>query len=324
MNFGAVLVTGASGFFGKNLIPELIKVRKIRILARPSSNIQLFKGNKDIEIVYGDLENNQAISEALNGVDIIIHCAARTIGRNFTQFYKTNTLGTANLIQAIAKRNIKGIIYLSSHTASGPSDEKRSCTEIEPARPISFYGMTKKFAEDIIKRSDVPYIILRPVSVYGPYDMEILKYIKLLNNGVCPIIGYGEKYLNLIYVNDLVHLVIKIVEAARFHNQTYFVNDGKCYSFTEILDEIARQLNRKNFKIHIPESIALFFGLMNDIFLPKKKRLVGRDKIRELAREYWLCSNESFTGEFGFTPKYSLERGMAETINWYRKYDFIR
>jgi len=141
---------------------------------------------------------------------------------------------------------------------------------------------------------------------------------------VCPIIGFGEKYLNLIYVKDLVQLIIKIAEADKFYNKIYFVNDGNCYSYTEIFDEIEMILAKKHIKIHVPESIALFSGLMNDIFISEKKRLVCRDKIRELAKEYWLCSNENSAKEFGFAPKYSLKEGMVETINWYRKHGFLR
>ncbi|GAG97508.1 unnamed protein product [marine sediment metagenome] len=146
----------------------------MRILVRRTSNIELFKGIKSLEIAYGNLEHDQGIREALDGVDIVIHCAARTIGRNFIQYYKTNTQGTANLIRAMNEKNIKGIIYLSSHAACGPSPENRSCIETEIPKPISCYGQTKKMAEDIVRQSGIPYIILRPVSVYGPYDMDIL------------------------------------------------------------------------------------------------------------------------------------------------------
>ena len=318
-----MLITGATGFIGKNLVPEFTKSKKVRILVRQTSNIELFKGNKAIEIAYADLEHGEGIKEALDGVDIVVHCAARTIGRNFVQYYKTNTQGTANLIRAMRKKKIKGIVYLSSHAACGPSNEKRSCTETEQPRPISFYGVTKKLAEDIVRQSDIPYIILRPVSVYGPHDMDILKYIKLLNSGICPIVGFGEKYLNFIYVKDLVSLMIRIVEAGKFYNRIYFINDGNCYSYTEVLNAIEAILHKRNVRIYAPKSFALFIGLMNDIFLHEKKRLIWRDKIRELAAEYWLCSNESCIEEFNFAPQYSLKDGMKETINWYKKHGYL-
>jgi nucleoside-diphosphate-sugar epimerase len=319
-----ILITGATGFVGKHLVSELAKKNTLRILARKTSNIELFRKNRAIEIAYGDLEHNEGLTHALDGVDIVVHSAARTIGRNFIEYYKTNTQGTAHLIQAMRDMNVKNLFFLSSHAACGPTREQRSLTESEEPVPISSYGLTKKLAEDIVRRSGMPYIILRSVSVYGPYDYDILKYINLLHSGICPIVGFGEKYLNFIYVKDLVRLIIKIIDTHRFDNKTYFVNDGKCYSYTEVLSTIEKKLQKKSIKIHVPQSIAMFIGVLNDVFLPEQKRGVWRDKVRELGATCWLCSNENCTKEFEFTPHYSLEKGMQETIDWYKTSGFLK
>jgi len=318
-----ILITGATGFIGKNLVPELAQKDTVRILVRKTSNIELFKENRAVEIAYGDLEHNKGLAQALHGVDMVIHSAARTIGRNFVEYYKTNTQGTANLIQAMRDMKVKNIFFLSSHAACGPTREQRSLTESEEPAPISSYGLTKKLAEDIVRRCGIPYIILRSVSVYGPHDYDILKYINLLHSGICPIVGFGEKYLNFIYVKDLVRLIIKIIETNRFDNKIYFINDGNCYSYTEVLSTIERKLHKGNIKIHVPLSIAMFIGVLNDVFLPEKKRGVWRDKVRELGAACWLCSNENCAKEFEFTPHYSLEKGMQETIDWYKTHGFL-
>jgi len=321
---GTVLITGATGFIGKNLIPALIKFQKIKILVRKTSDIELFKKNSKIEITYGELEKDEGIEQALNGVDTVVHCAARTIGKNFIEYYRTNTTGTANLIRAMNKKKIKKILYLSSHAVCGPGCEKKSVKESDQPNPVSFYGMTKKLAEDIIIKSGINYIILRPVSVYGPYDMEILKYIGLLNRGISPIIGFGEKYINLIFITDLVKLIITLIRANKFSNQIYFVNDGNCYSYKELLNEITNILGINSLKIYIPEAMALFYGLLNDVFLRRQKRLIWRDKVREMARKYWLCSNEKLRDDFNFIPKYMFKQGMKETIDWYRTHGFLK
>ena len=321
---GTALITGATGFIGKNLIPVLIRFQKIRILVRRTSNIELFKKNSKIEITYGELEKDEGIEQALNGVDTVVHCAARTIGKNFIEYYRTNTTGTANLIRAMNKKKIKKILYLSSHAVCGPGCEKKSVKESDQPNPVSFYGMTKKLAEDIVMNSGINYTILRPVSVYGPYDMEILKYIKLLNRGICPVIGFGEKYINLIFITDLVELIIILIRANKFNNQIYFINDGNCYSYKELLNELTNILGINNLKVYIPETMALFYGLLNDVFLHRQKRFIWRDKVREMARKYWLCSNEKLRGDFNFTPKYMLKQGMKETVDWYRAHGYLK
>jgi nucleoside-diphosphate-sugar epimerase len=319
-----VLITGATGFIGKNLIFPLARIRTVKILARSTSNIELFRENKNIEIGYGDLENNIGIDEALKNVETVIHCAARTIGKNLIEYYRTNTTGTTNLIMAMKKKNMKKILFLSSHAVCGPCLKEKPLDESDQPEPISFYGITKKIAEDTIRKSGINFIILRPVAVYGPHDFDILKYIKLLNNGICPIIGFGEKYINLIYVADLVQLIITLIKANKFLNRTYFVNDGNCYSVKEVLDEIANALNKKSFKIYVPEKVALFYGLLNDIFLPQQKRLIWRDKVRELAKDKWLCCNERIKTECHFKPNHTLKQGIKKTIDWYRNNELIK
>jgi nucleoside-diphosphate-sugar epimerase len=317
------LVTGATGFVGKNLVLELIKKQNIRVLVRRTSNISLFKKKKDIDIAYGDLEYNDGIESALDGIDVVIHCAARTIGRNFIEYYKTNTLGTLHLTRAMQHRHIRKLIYVSSHAACGPSTQRQSIDEATVPRPTSFYGVTKKLAEDIIMHSTIPYVILRPVSIYGPYDTEILKYMRLLNRGICPIVGCGEKYINLIYVADLIRMIITIIEHDTYNNRIYFLSDGNCYSMNEILDMVATILRKQHIKIRVPESLALSIGLLNDIFIPEKKRTIWRDKVKELTQSYWLCCNERSTKEFRFPPCHTVQAGMEETITWYRKHHLL-
>lgn len=314
-----ILVVGASGFVGKNLVLTIAKRKNIRILVRPTSNIELFKGNSRIEILHGNLETNQGIAEALRGVDIVIHCAAKTMGRSYWEFYNTNTLGTANLISAMHSQNVHKILYLSSHAVCGPCSSNTPRREHERPTPISFYGRTKKLAEDLIIKSGLSFTILRSVSVYGPHDKEILTYIKLLNSGICPIVGYGTKYVNLIYVQDLVDLIIRIVETDHFFNSIYFANDGQYYALDSIMDKIASALHKKNIKIRVPTFLALFIGLLNDVFVSADKKLVTRDKIRELSCQYWMCSSERVVKNMEFKPKYSFDRGIVETIHWYRK-----
>lgn len=319
-----LLVTGATGFIGKNLIPALTTTTQCRILVRRTSNIELFKKNPNVEIAYGDLEKNVGIEEALDGVDIAIHCAVKTIGKNFIEFYRTNTIGTVHLMRAMKKQNVEKVLYISSNAACGPCLGKKPLRECDQPKPISFYGTTKQLAEDIIIKSGIHYIILRPAAVYGPYDIEILKYIKLLNYGIFPVIGFGEKYINLIYVADLVHLMIALVKTHQFNDQIFFVNDGHCYSYNEVVEQIAHLLHKSNLKIRIPEPIAHFCALLNDVFLPAEKRLIWRDKVKELAQNNWLCCNDEITAECNFVPRYTLKQGMRETIEWYRNRGYLK
>lgn len=319
----SILIVGASGFVGKNVVLRYAQKTDVNILVRPTSNIDPFRNSPRIRILYGDLEKNEGIVESLHGIDVVIHCAARTMGRSYWEFHDTNTQGTSHLINAMLENKVQKILYVSSHAACGPCSMDKPLQEHDQKSPISFYGRSKNLAEELIKGSGLAYTIMRPVSVYGPYDKEILTYVKLLNKGICPVVGYGAKYLNLIYVTDLVDIVLKTVSEDHFHKHVYFVNDGQCYSMDYILETIATTLGKKTLRITVPTGLALFIGLLNDVFISPDKKLVTRDKVRELACRYWLCSSDNISRELGFKPQYTFERGIAETVEWYKNQGLI-
>jgi nucleoside-diphosphate-sugar epimerase len=318
-----ILITGATGFLGKNLVPVLAKYSKLRILARRTSNIQFFNGKPNIEIVFGDIEKNVGIVDGLKNIDMVIHAAARTMGKNYLEYHQTNVLGTLNIVRSMEQEKVKKILLLSSHAACGPSPDKRPLSELARPQPISSYGRTKLAAENIVTGSALNYVILRPVSVFGPYDMDVLRYVRFITQGISPVSGCGEKHLNLIYVEDLVQAIVKIVRNSTFNNRTYFVNDGVEYELHDILDKIANLLHKNTHQVCIPKSIAMIYGLINDIFLPARKRVVWRDKIRELAQKYWLCSNERITNEYAFRANFTLDQALQKTMEWYKNKGFL-
>ncbi len=314
-----ILVTGASGFIGKNLVLELAKTKVTRILVRRTSNVEAFKHNKNIEIFFGDIENGEGLGQSLDGIEGVIHCAARTTGRCFDDYYISNVVGTVNLIAAMERGSVRRLLYLSSQAVCGTTDKKKPVNEDDKPMAYSNYGFSKKLAEDAVIASSLDYIILRPPSMYGPHDVEMLKYIMMLNSGFCPIVGSGEKYFSFMHVGDLVRLIIKLTSNGFFNRRIYFTNDGNCYSFNETVRAIMQALDKRPpIKIHIPTAVCMFCGLLSDVFL-NEKRVICRDKIRELARDCWLCSNERLTREIGFKPQYNLADGMADTVRWYRR-----
>jgi nucleoside-diphosphate-sugar epimerase len=313
-----LLITGATGFLGKNLIPRISKHNSIRIMARITSHIAPYIGCKNVHITFGDIASNEGLADALVGVDTVIHCAARTIGKNFIEYYTVNTLGTLHLVHAMQRAGTRRIVFLSTHAVCGPTRDKHILDERTLPQPVSHYGRSKHAAENIIKDSGLDYIILRPVAVYGPHDMDVLKYIRLINTGVCPVVGFGEKYVNLLHIDDLVRLIMTIVTTSRFTNKTYFVHDGHCYSYTTVLKTIADILEKKIRIVHVPKGLALTVGLLYDVFIHDDKKTVWRDKMRELAGTCWLCCNDEVKQDYDFVPHYDMSRGMRSTIEWYR------
>ncbi len=172
-----VLVTGAAGFLGKFLVPELLANNvTITALVRRSSNISHLN-HPNINLIFGDITDNDLLNKIVPGIDAIIHAAA-TFSGSKENFYSVNVQATENLLQLASQFNVRKFIYISSISVYRHSAYKTNqvITEDYPYERNEFhtqYSLSKMQAEQIVKRyndnSNVKCTIIRPGSLYGPY-----------------------------------------------------------------------------------------------------------------------------------------------------------
>ena len=229
-----ILITGGTGFVGKNLVNALEKDYDIKILSRKKIN------RKNVYI--GDLFNKDLLLEATK-VDIVVHLAGISKGN----VMKVNSLGTKNLVEACVVNQVEKFIFISSYDA---------ILETE-------YGKSKKSAERYLRDSGLNYIILRPTVIYGRgnnKDLDkLINIIKKYSFAVIP--GNGEAKLQPLFVDDIVNLIVKIIKSER-KKKTYFVG-GEILSFNQIVDTISRVLSKKVKKvrkINIPRFAVRFLN----------------------------------------------------------------
>lgn len=212
-------ITGATGFLGKHLIPEIQKL--------------------DFTILKGDLNDKAILNKNLKDVDTVIHLAALIKSRKKSPFYKVNALGTQNLVNACIKAGVKNILFISSYLA-------------DPFYKKSAYGQSKLKGEEIIKKSGLNFIILRPTLIYGEGDKSLFKLIKLIKKSpIIPVFGHGNYYLQPVYVKNVVKAIKFILEKNIFNKKTYHLA-GKSLTYNEIIYQICKKLNKKRIKIHLP------------------------------------------------------------------------
>jgi dihydroflavonol-4-reductase len=319
------LVTGASGFIGSHLVDLLLRQKyDVRCLLRKTSSTAWLKG-LPIEYVYGDLFDEAALQQAVEGVDYVYHSAGLTKAKTKEGYFHANTEGTKNLLTATLNHalNIKRFVLISSQTASGPSPTKTPITESAPPHPITTYGKSKRAAEDECMRlaGALPVTVVRPPAVYGPRDKDIFEFFNTMNKGLQPVVGFSEKYISLIHVSDLVHGILAAGESRRSIGQTYFVSSEKVYGWREIGDVTKEILGKRVLRVRIPEiavygiaALAEFFGL----FTPKPV-LINFEKARDMVQDYWTCDATKAHRELDFRQTVNLEDGIRDTVAWYRK-----
>jgi nucleoside-diphosphate-sugar epimerase len=318
------LVTGATGFIGSHLV-DLLLGRKyaVRVLLRKTSDTVWLKG-LPLEFVYGDLFDEDALARAVTGVDYVFHSAGVTKAKTPAEYYRGNTHGTVNILDAVSRHNpgLKRFVQISSQTAAGPSPGITPVTEEVTPHPITNYGKSKLKAEQACaKQSDkIPITIVRPPAVYGPRDRDVYEFFNTLSKGLQPMVGMKEKFVSLIHVSDLVRGFVMAAESEKAAGQTYFISSKQVYGWKEI-GEVARAvIGRSAVRIRIPEAGVFIIAAFSEFFglFSKKPVLINFEKARDMVQDYWTCDSSKAQRDFGFTQQIPLEEGIRNTVEWYR------
>ena len=265
-----VLVTGGAGYIGAHVAAELLKSGySIRIYDDFSNGLHRRVDGKFRDIVDGDMLDRVKLLAALDGIDAVIHLAAKKAVEESVKdplkYYENNVGGTLNLLGAMAAKGVKQLVYSSSAAVYSPNN-KEAVVEDDPTAPLSPYGASKLLSEQLISSvgsaEQISNISLRYFNVVGSNIAEfgdnskdnlVPKVFLALKNGKRPQI-YGSNYptpdgtciRDYIHVQDLAlaHLAaLKKVESG-YISQVYNVGSGKGYSVKEMMDQISKSLGR--------------------------------------------------------------------------------
>lgn len=326
-----VLVTGATGFVGSHVVDELLdRGYTVSYVARPSSNVQWLT-EKPVSRMDGSLFDMQSLRAAVESADMVVHVAGLTAAKNEAEFMRGNVDATRNVLDAIRayRPDIKRYVHMSSLAVAGPSrDEFHPVTETSGYRPITAYGRAKKLAEDLVNEAakEFPITIVRPPAVYGPRDSAILTFFQTVNRGLAPLIGFDEKKLSLIHARDLARGLADAAESPNAVGQTYFISSDVDYTWPEVAKVTADALGRKRLlSLRIPHPIVYGIAGISGLFakLRGKAAVLDYEKGHDMTQRYWTCRNDKARHDFGFHQEMSLEEGIKDTVNWYRKHNWL-
>lgn len=324
----SILLTGATGFVGSHVVAALSgKASRVRALVRATSRLDSLETH-GIEPLVGSLEDADSVRRAIDGVDVVVHMAAATRAANEKEFARVNGEGTEAVLRGViaARKPPRRVVYLSSLAAVGPAREGRPVRAEDPPAPLTAYGRTKLAGELILRGlpADIEVAILRAPAVYGPRDRDMYEFFKMADKGILPMPTGPVRRLQLVHAADLARAVVLAATAERAAG-VYHIAEQRAYLWEEVARLVARAVGREARLITVPASLLSLAGAVSEVVsrVTGKPSIFSRDKARELLAPGWLCETERALQELGFRAEIPLDRGFAETAEWYRAHGWL-
>ncbi len=325
-----IFLTGGTGFIGLELIKRLVQEgHEVHALYRSENKLKElpdFPGKEQIHFFKGDLDDLDAIKQAMEGCDEGYHIAAlaRAWSEDKDDFYDINVKGTQLVGQAATEAGIKKLVFTSTGGTLASGEIGAPADENTPRKTgfFNLYEQTKFYAEqEIIKYAtdQLSVVIVNPTRVYGPGHLSIsnaaTKLIELYMTGKWRLmLGKGKSVGNFTYVRDVVEGHINAMENGKSGQQ--YILGGENLSLQGFFQKIGEQSGKQYKMIKIPMGLALAFAKLQkakaNIF--KTPPMITDEWVKKYYQN-WACTSEKARREIGYeiTP---ADQAFRETIQW--------
>lgn len=342
-----ILVTGASGFIGSFIVEEALR-RGMQVWAgMRSSSSRRYLGKEGIKFAELDFSHPDILrkqlkdfKDAFGGWDYIVHAAGATKCLRQEDFFHTNYDGTRHFVEALIALDMipERFIFISSLSVYGAIKEQPAnhvaerqnptgwiyepIREEDEPKPNTAYGQSKLKAEQYLKSlTGFPFVILRPTGVYGPREKDYFLMAQSIQRHTDFSVGYRPQEITFVYVADLVQAVFLALEKPVV-GKSYFISDGEVYNSRTFSDLIQKELGDP-WVLRIQAPVWFLRGVCGvceqfNRWLGKTGTL-NNDKFHILSQRNWQCDLEPAKKDLGYNPQYTLEKGVKETIAWYKQ-----
>lgn len=314
------LVTGGCGFIGINLVEELLKQgADVAVMDLPEADWSRLPSR--VTQIKADILDKKQLVGTCRDMYVIYHLAARTdIDGKSIEEYSVNFTGTKNILEEVAKnKKIQRFVFYSTQLVVGIFNETRFINETEPYRTKTFYGQSKINGEKVVKtycrKTNIPYTIIRPTSVYGPWGEAPYKaFFTVIKHGKYFHVGRANNLVSWVYVKNLVDLTILTSTHKAAENETFFGNDLYPYTMKEIVNAAGEYygISIKTIPNIVITSVAYLLAVPKTLGINVP---IYPFRLRNIKATY--CYDVGKSLRLGYNPKFDLKDGIKETLDWY-------
>ena len=320
-----VLVTGAHGFLGSHVTERLLATGdSVVALVTPwgdTDNLNAVMGHPDLSIVRADLTKPGAVSGVCDGVDAVVHAAARVSDWGpWEAFYRTNVLGSTRLLEESVAAGVGRFVFVSSvavHTYRGFRDAD---TRLLPRDNLgNAYAYSKILAEDaVLNQKGIEGVILRPgLWPFGWRDATFQRVERALERGALPLMKRGESVLNTCYAENFAEGVRLALRASEAAGRSYVIADEGMPSWRELFDELARLVGTAPQRVSVPRrparAIATGVEATWAALFPRTEPPMTRYRAALMAHDVHFSTAHA-SEELGFVPTIGWREGMRRSV----------
>ncbi len=330
LNGQTVLVTGGTGFLGHALVRRLAhdsNAREIRVLVRDLKRAERLQDLPCVNIVKGDLTQPDTLADAVQGTDIIFHSGA-ALGGDLALQMAVNEGGTRALVLAAAQAGVGRFVHVSTVSVYGYRNRQDVTEETPPDPGRDPYPISKLAAEKALKEVaaeyHLPYTIIRPGMIYGPYSgMWTGQMFKVARRRPTVFIGDGSGSAYPIHVDDLIDLLLIAAVHPNAPGETFNCTPDPSPTWREYLGAFSRLAGHQRW-LGVPPKLLWPFVQLIGRFAPASSPMVDLPALLPFSQGYITYKTDKARRLLGWTPKITLEQGIAATADWLRERGLLK
>ena len=251
-----ILVTGGTGFIGRHLVQELVRLgMPVRALVRDRTRAALLPPL--VDIVPGDLRDARALADAVSGARAVVHLAAQMDGPAIDEstMAASNVDGTNALVRAVADGSSAHVVYVSSAGVYGSRTVTEPLTEADEPRPATAYERSKLAAEEVVRSGVASWTVLRPSGVFGPWRSHTEAFLRTVGTRSVWLYAGPDTLLNPAYVNDVVAAIVFSLDRPSARRELINVGGPRVVSHRQLVDVAAAALGRSVRHVRVPSAL---------------------------------------------------------------------